>query len=407
VSFRFVHAADLHLDTPFGGLEALEPGLATRLRDASLDALERIVQKAIEVRASFVVFAGDIYDGAERGVRAQLRFKEALARLGEHGIHSFVAHGNHDPEGGRWTAVREWPDGVTVFPPGAVATKTIAVEDGRSVTVHGISYGTRHTQENLARRFPAVTGDAGFHVAVLHCNVDSQEGHAPYSPCTLDDLRSQGMAYWALGHVHTHEVLNRQPWVVYPGNTQGRSIHSGERGVKGAVIVEVDAHGVREVRHFPTDTARFFEVDVSLTDVADFSAVVDRLVDEAARLRAENDGVLLLLRPRLTGRSEVYRDVRSVEQRSTLRISLEDRRLSDVAWLEPVNDAGPALDLERLKESDGLSAEIIATCEQWSQPGGWPGDDIFDKVQPPDEKERAALLESALNEVLERLEGEG
>lgn len=407
MSFRFVHAADLHLDTPFLGLEELEPALATRLRDASLTALDRIVQKAIDVRASFVVFAGDIYDGAERGVRAQLRLENALARLGEHGIRSFVAHGNHDPEGGRWTAVRQWPDSVTVFPPDRVVSTPLRVEDGREVTVHGISYGTRHTKENLALRFPVVPRDAGFHVAVLHCNVDSQEGHALYSPCTLDDLRGRGMAYWALGHVHTHKVLSREPWVVYPGNTQGRSVHVGERGLKGAVVVEVDAHGVQEVQRFATDTARFFELEVSLTDLHDFASVVDRLVDDAERLRQENEGLLLLIRPRLTGRSDVYRDVRSVEQRATLRTALEDRGLADTAWLEPEVDAGPALDLDKLRRADGLSAEVIQTFETWSQADGWPGDDIFDQVDGPNADDRAALLKSALYEVLERLEGEG
>src|SRR5438270_2398302 len=152
LKFRFVHAADLHLDTPFASIGRVAPEIADRLRDASLEAFDALVRMAIEREAAFAVFAGDIYDSADRGVRAQLRFIRGVERLGERGIPVFVAHGNHDPLDG-WSAIRRPPDNLTVF--GAETVEAYPVMQGGDVLaqVYGISYGRRDVTENLALRF--------------------------------------------------------------------------------------------------------------------------------------------------------------------------------------------------------------------------------------------------------------
>lgn len=406
--FRFIHASDLHLDTPFLGIEQVDGDLARRLRDASLDALSRIVDKAIEVEAAFVVFAGDLYDGVERGVRAQLRFKASLSRLASHGIQSFVAHGNHDPEAGRWTAIRKWPDGVTVFPPESVLSVPVRLGDSLLATVHGISYGSRREADNLARRFERPT-DGGVHIGVLHCSVDRHPGHANYSPCSLDDLRSRRMTYWALGHVHRRAVLSEEPWIVYSGNTQGRSIHAGERGKKGATIVEIEAGAVRSIEFFPTDTARFVQVSIDISAADDLAGIADLLRAEAETLTEEHDGVDLLLRARLTGRSRLHRDVKSPLQRAEILEALRDLSAQRVWWLDLENHAGPELDLEQIRLNRDLRAAVLEAWEGW--PAEETGDaalpsglvDAFDGVgEPPPELFRE-LLDEAAQDVLERL----
>ena len=114
--FSFVHAADLHLDTPFKGIGSTAPQVAEQLREASLAAFDSLVDLCLERRAAFLVVAGDIYDGPERGLRAQLRFRDGLARLSAAGISSFVVHGNHDPVETGWSALNDtWPERVTIF----------------------------------------------------------------------------------------------------------------------------------------------------------------------------------------------------------------------------------------------------------------------------------------------------
>src|SRR5258705_4380426 len=150
-TFRFVHAADLHLDTAFAAIGRAAPEIAERLRDASLEAFDALVRLAIEREAAFVVFAGDIYDSADRGVRAQLRFLRGVERLGERGIPVFVAHGNHDPLDG-WSAVRRAPHNLVVFGGEAVEAHTVMRDQATLAQVYGISYGRRDVTEKLAPR---------------------------------------------------------------------------------------------------------------------------------------------------------------------------------------------------------------------------------------------------------------
>ena len=136
--FRFLHAADLHLDTPFTGMRRVDASLVATLRDATTRAFDNLVKAALEHSVAFVVIAGDIYDGPERGVRAQLAFRNGLDRLAQAGIPSFVVHGNHDPVEGGWSAVRKWPAGVTVFGPESVATVPVERDGQTLALIHGI-----------------------------------------------------------------------------------------------------------------------------------------------------------------------------------------------------------------------------------------------------------------------------
>jgi predicted phosphodiesterase len=285
--FCFVHAADLHLDTPFEGLGRVNPELGDRLRDASLDAFDDLVRLTIERRAEFLVLAGDVYDGADRGVRAQLRFLRGLKRLAFEGIRVFVIHGNHDPLDG-WSAIRAWPANVTLFGAAGVEAHVVERDGYRLATVYGMSYPRRDVTENLALRFRRSEAP-GLHIGLLHCAVGAVGDHALYSPCTVDDLRRAGMDYWALGHIHDRRVLaERDPWVVYPGNLQGRSTKPSERGAKGATVVYVDNGAVDRLEFVPCDRARFVEAVVDVSGATTLPDVEAACLDALGRLRAEH-----------------------------------------------------------------------------------------------------------------------
>lgn len=369
--FSFIHAADLHLDTPFTGLGALRADLAGALVDASLRAFDRIVARALDERVAFVILAGDLYDGDERGLRAQLRLRDGLTRLDRAGIQTFIAHGNHDPERGHYSAIGAWPAGVHVFPPGRPSSVDVHLGGQRVARVHGISYGTRHERDNLALRFPVE--DDGFHVGVLHANVGDAPGHAPYSPCSLEDLRSRGYAYWALGHVHRRAVLSEAPHVVYPGNTQGRSFAPGELGPKGAVVVDVEDGQVVALRHFPTDTARFLIQRLDVESVQDVGDLHDALKEqgEAAR-ESHGDVPLLLLRGVLEGRGPLGGGLRDEALRVKVLEAAQDSAPEGVHWLGLDATCAPALDLDAIRAGDDLRAAILETAEGWG--GGVPAE---------------------------------
>ncbi len=427
MGFRFIHAADLHLDTPFQGLARVSQEMATLLRDASLRAFDRVVAAALENEVAFVLLAGDLYDGEQRGVRAQMRLLRGLELLAEHGIKSFIVHGNHDPLGG-WSAIREWPAEVTVFGAGEVAEESPVEVDGvRLATVYGLSYGRREVTENLALRFPRGAGRdgrAGLRIGLLHCSVGDQPEHSSYSPCSLADLSAAAIDYWALGHVHRAAILReRSPWVVYPGNTQGRSVKPAELGAKGVMLVEVEGLDVCSVQFLATDSVRFVTLDMDLcelADGADLAGLRSELVRGALQLREAEPERALLLRATVRGRGSQHADLTMPGARDELLRDLRDTfaGMDPPMWWEDLRDRTTAeIDLDVVRARDDFTSSLLAHAENLREdPTGLtrlreamtPTSpvDLLRRCAPPSEEEARRLLEAAALLAVEALEAE-
>lgn len=418
--FQFIHAADLHLDTPFSGLQLTAPGLRQRLLDASIQAFDAIVARAIDRQVAFVVLAGDLYDGVERGPRAQRRFLTGLERLSTAGIEVFIAHGNHDPEGGRWSRIPSWPPGVHVFPSGTPIAFAV-VRDGQTLAhVHGVSFGTRHEPDNLANRFASPKA-AGFHVAVLHCNLDGDRAHEAYAPCELGDLQAKHFGYWALGHVHTHSVRrDGKTCVVYPGCSQGRNFNAAELGKKGAVEVTVTKDAVSKIEFFETDTVRFIDSALAVDALADGPALLDALMRQADAAATENVGRALVLRARLQGRSPLHRTLRRASDRDDVLRDLQGNAPSDVYWTALIDETRAPFDLDTLAEGSDLRAALISAHREWMR-GAVPPQELVHELAKAkvglcveDRETRhsfmredwEALSAAALEDVLEQLDTE-
>lgn len=366
--FTFVHAADLHLDTPFEGLGRLAPAAAAVLRDSSIAAWDALVSLCLDQRADMLLLAGDIYDGEERGIRAQVRFLRGLQRLSEGGVRVFIAHGNHDPHGGRWTAIRDWPPGVTVF--GHASVESVVVQDssGRDVAVvHGISHASRTVGDNLAVRFHR-GAESCPHLGVLHCNVDGNLDHPAYAPCTRADLLNAGMDYWALGHIHRYQVLaENRPWIVYAGGLQGRSHKPAESGVKGAALGTIEHGTIGGVRFVPLPHVRFADLRVDIARIADVGRLVERLHDEAQAAEEQAPCAGLVLRATLVGRGALHADFASGEAAAdllrTLREEAETHRLF-TWWSEVAVRTQPDIDRTAVRRRRDFSAELMASVDR-------------------------------------------
>lgn len=303
VPFTFLHAADLHLDSPFKGLSKAPEAVRRRLRESTFAALERLVDTAVGEAVDFAVFSGDLFDAADRSLRAQLRLQRAMAELAANGIEVFIVHGNHDPLGGR-QAKLDWPPGVHVFGAGEVACLPAHTRRGEvAAHVYGISYATSAVADNLALRFKIVEG-APFHIAVLHANVDGNPVYDNYAPCRLEELAAAGFQYWALGHVHDRRVLREYPHVVYPGNIQGRSVR--ETGGKGVYVVSVTERGSVDMRFRDIADVVWHEIPVSIAGLTREQELMDRLAACAEETRAGTRGRPSVVRFRLEGRGSLH-----------------------------------------------------------------------------------------------------
>ena len=300
--FRFVHAADLHLDSPFHGLVDLAPHIAGVLQQATFDAYDAIIDLCIERDADALLVAGDVFDSADRSLKAQLRFVDGLQRLSDAGIRAFICHGNHDPLDG-WEATIPFPGNVHRF---GAELECVALDSGdpSSPIVCSVSYPTRDVRQSLLSLFPAPE-HGRITVGLMHANVGVDTGHESYAPCSLEDLEATAYDYWALGHVHTRRVLRRgAPTIVYPGNPQGR--HPNERGARGVYLAEVSDGRSVSLEFVPVDIVRWERIDFPITDIEDDGALLNSLEQAVEDALGAADGRHLVYRLQLTGRGHVH-----------------------------------------------------------------------------------------------------
>ena len=329
-SFRFFHAADIHLDSPLTGLAGIEGGVAERIRSAPRAAFEALIDRAIQEQVDFFVIAGDLYDGTWRDYKTGLFFAEQMGRLNQAGIPVFVLHGNHDAES-QITRPLKLPGNVRVFP--ARKAQTFHLEK-LNVALHGQSFREKAVTDNLVTEYPAPVQGA-FNIGVLHTALDGMGGHANYAPCTLPELVAKGYDYWALGHVHRGQVLNEHPHVVFPGNLQGR--HVRETGPKGACLVTVEDDEIVEVVTLAFDVVRWAVLDVDVGTAESTEDVVDRMRQALAQGVANADGGLLSARIVLKGRTELHSQLMTDRAHLTAEARATALGLGDeVAWVEQV-----------------------------------------------------------------------
>ena len=361
---RFVHAADLHLDSPFVGVQAVAPdNVSSALRDATFSAYENIIDLCIDEQVDALLVAGDVYDSADRSLRAQLKFVEGLKRLDDADIRSFVCHGNHDPLDG-WEARLDYPKGSTRFREEAQAVP-IFEDDPHRAVVHGISYSKRDVYDNLAQRLGS-GGPEAFSIGLVHANAGSDTSHVNYAPCSLDDLVRSGMDYWALGHVHARQVLSkRSPTVVYPGNPQGR--HPNESGARGVYLVEVDDDGDVSLDFRSTDCVRWERAAMDISRLDGEQGLIDGIhqkIDEAVN---GANGVSVVLRISLVGTGSLHGSLQQPDllEHVTEVVNDEWAKRAQFAWCERIVDetTAPFNRDDRIDGSDFM-AEVLRTADR-------------------------------------------
>lgn len=361
MTIRFVHAADLHLDSPFLGLASAAPERVSKtLRDATFQAYDAIIDLCIAEKVDALLVAGDIYDGADRSLRAQRKFVAGLARLEEAGIRSFICHGNHDPLSG-WEAGLSLPDGCHRFDADVTSVPFDPADPSRGM-VYGMSYPRQTVRENIARRFKRDQA-GGIAIGLLHCNAGGNTAHEAYAPCSIDDLVGSGMDYWALGHVHTRQELRAQaPAIIYPGNPQGR--HPNETGARGAYLVTIDDAARVTAEFRALDVVRWARVTVSIEgcdDVEDLMANMERAVSAALE---EADGRHLVYRLSLTGSGDLHRELQRAGELDELTAQRNEALGWPFAWCARIEDATrPAFDREEALEAGDFLSEVLKVVD--------------------------------------------
>jgi len=308
--FKFIHAADIHIDSPMHKLNLYEGAPAEEFRQATRRAFENLIHLAISENVAFVLISGDFYDGDWKDYNTGLYLISQMTKLRDAGIPVLIIAGNHDAAS-KITKKLRLPDNVTLFP--SNKPNTIRLENF-DVAVHGQSFSSPSMKKDLSRGYPK--GLKGyFNIGLLHTCATGREGHEPYAPCSLDGLLSKDYDYWALGHVHQYEVLSENPFIVFSGNTQGR--HVRETGPKGCVLVTVSDNGKPELEFKSIDVVRW---EVSVVDVHGAESgydIVDRFSHKLEELLDVNEGMPMAVRVIIQGETVAYDDILSDIERWT------------------------------------------------------------------------------------------
>jgi DNA repair exonuclease SbcCD nuclease subunit len=352
-SFRFIHTADIHLDSPLRGLAGYDGPAAERIRTATRQAFDNLIGEAIDQKVGFMVIAGDLYDGDWRDYQTGLFFARQTGRLAKANIPAFVLYGNHDAES-QITKRLTLPGGVSAF--SARKAETFILNE-LGVALHGQSFRQRDVTDNLVPAYPEPV-DGAFNIGVLHTGLGGMGGHANYAPCTLDELIAKGYDYWALGHVHQGAVLHENPHVVFPGNLQGR--HIRETGPKGAYLVSVEDHEIVELIPLHTDVVRWSHLQVTVDGCNRNADALERVRHAIEQAIGGADGRLLACRIELTGCTEIHDHLLI----STEHLLAEARAAAlgfgdDAAWIDRVVVATePVLDPSVLAAREDAMGEL-------------------------------------------------
>lgn len=409
-SFTFVHAADLHLDSPLLGLSGKSADYAARVEAASREAFDNLVSLTIDEGCRFLVLAGDIFDGDLRNFQTGLYFMEGMHRLDEAGVSVFMVLGNHD-SANRFANKLSLSGNVHVFPKNRATTHVL---EDVGVAIHGRSFPRPDVSEDLAREYP-VAAQALFNIGVLHTACAGSEGHhARYAPCTPEQLANHGYDYWALGHVHAHAVLNEYPHIVYPGNLQGR--HPRETGAKGAVLVRVEDGKVVNLEHRGLDAVRWSSLSIDVSEVGEHQELLGYIRSHIADSAEQAEGRPIALRLTLTGTTPLHS--RLILEQAGLREDVETllATLAHDVWLEKLRleTAHPEtaatvdptvagkLDREvlRLSQNDAIIKALEARLAEirTKLPAGAHADEFIEQMRAEIPERAAALARSLVSE---------
>ena len=355
---KFIHTADIHLDSPLHRLEAYEGAPVEEIRQASRRAFENLIDLALGESVHFVLIAGDLFDGDWKDYNTGLYFIRQVRRLNDANIEVFIVTGNHDAAS-QVTKTLPYPGNTHVF--SIRKPETITIE-ALKVAIHGQSFSKSAVTDNLAARYPEPVRGY-FNIGLLHTSLTGREGHETYAPCSVEDLQNRGYDYWALGHVHRAEIIVEDPPIVFPGCIQGR--HIRETGIKGCILVTVEEGLPPELEERSLDVIRWEEITVDLTDVDSELTCFGRLEDMLGASIHQHDPLPIIARiifkgepepkvhEQITGNLEYWKEV----VRSSALVQHGERvwiekvkvltRPKPAAGAKPVLP-GPILELEQL-----------------------------------------------------------
>ena len=286
---RFIHCADIHLGSPFTGLQQKNSTIAFQAIEATKTAFLTLIDTAIEYHVDFVLISGDIFDSSHQHIQEKIFLKEQFQRLAQAGIYTYLIHGNHDY--GRFT--EDWNnDWVKVFKE-EVSTEILKTSSGESVAISGFSYDTRWITESMAMHFPLRNSLVDYHLGMYHGQTrTASDSSTAYAPFKVSDLEKLHYDYWALGHIHRAMDLDSYGKIAYSGTIQGRSFK--EMGEKGFYVITLNKNLPMNRQFVSCNPIEWVEIEFLVEEVHSIEQIVSQLYREILIQKWNDDKTYLL-----------------------------------------------------------------------------------------------------------------
>lgn len=335
--FRFIHTADIHLDSPMRKLEKYDGAPVNALRQATRRALDNLIDLAVKRKVDFVLIAGDLYDGSWKDYNTGLHFTSCMAKLKESGIRVYLITGNHDAAS-KMTKTLQFPDNVHLFPTDSPETHRL---DDIGVAIHGQGYAHPMIKKNLAKNYPLPI-QGYYNIGLLHTGFNGIENHEPYAPCSADDLLSKSYDYWALGHIHRRMILHEDPPILFSGNIQGRNIR--EPGPKGCLLVNVDDHHRTEITFEELDVIRWAHCLVDVSGAQNGYDALETIENRLREIQVQNASIPMAVRVEARGHSGLAANPdRWANEIRSIGIEIGQMWIEKIKLYPPQKPASPAV----------------------------------------------------------------
>jgi len=404
---KFIHTADLHLDTPFKGLSNWNGDLASKLKDATFKSFRNTVDLCLKENVDFLLISGDVFDDQNKSLAAQIKFVEELKRLSDNAIPVYFICGNHDPLSS-WLATLQLPENVFRFGSAKVEKYSYSKGNAPTADIYGVSFQNKSVKENLTVKYKLTGKPAPVSIAVLHGTVGAAGPHENYAPFKVADVMDRQYDYWALGHIHKRQIIHESnPAIVYPGNPQGRDF--GETGAKGCYLVEIKEGNTPQCEFIPTQVIRFEEVAINLTGEDRIDRLPDIIEEAKSAIDDYDENTSYILRITLKGRTALHAQLNKKGEIEQLLEHFNDGQLSQTnfTWIDRFDlKTQPDIDIEQVAKGTDFSAEILKAINE--------NEDNSEKLQkliedidmeltsPQAKRELNVLSESEQKEALEK-----
>ena len=307
---RFVHFADLHLDSAFSNLSS-KRDLGTIRRMDQREALKRIIEFIKENKINYLFISGDLYE--QKTIRESTieYLNKLFEKIPETQI--FITPGNHDPLiKNSYYKIFDWAKNVKIF--GEKITKF----ENKECNIYGYGFESFEPKAVDLNKIEQLNKDK-INIFITHANLDGNTLYDNYNPIKTNQLNEIGFDYVALGHIHKPNLESNKQVIVYPGSTC--SLGFDELGKHGMVVGEItkneNSEVERNVQFIPLDTKEFIKTDCKVDDYA----TIEDLVQHINNMKLESNKLYEIV---LTGgrnfEIDKYRITKLINQDNIIKI---------------------------------------------------------------------------------------